>query len=206
MIFFDFDGTVADVWPRYYQVFLAASKLTGISQSDYVEAKRTLIYDGEVARYFGQDIPSQYFTNKRVLLESDDYLRLDTLFAPAVELNAFFAKFECRFLTQRRRVNAFFAELSDLGLGHLSNQAIILDPNRGISKKAFLEQNFSQSEHIVIGDSESEWETAALGNIRVVLVETGLRRPEDFPLSKRHTVMPSVSTFIMSYKRREMLP
>lgn len=206
MIFFDFDGTVVNVWPRYYRVFLAASELTGISQYDYIEAKRALISDEKVARHFGKDIPSQYFARKRALLECDGYLRLDTLLVSATELNAFFSRFECRLLTQRRRFQAFFEELKDLGLGCLSNQAIVLNPDQGISKKMFLKKNFPQSNHIVVGDSESEWEAAALRNIHTVLVETGLRRPGDFPLSTRHTVVPSISAFIMSYIGREILP
>ena len=79
MIFFDFDGTIADLWPRYYQVFLAASGISGVSQWDYVEAKRSLVSDGEVARHFEKTLPEGYFQKKRMLLEAETYLRLDTL-------------------------------------------------------------------------------------------------------------------------------
>lgn len=204
MIFFDFDGTVVNVWPRYYQVFLAASGFTEISQRDYVKAKRTLLSDQKVAQYFGKELPVQYFSMKRVLLEHEKYLCLDTLLASLTELNDIFSNVECRFLTKRRLASAFFAELRGLGLGHLSNKAIVLNPDEGMSKKTYLMQNFSQFEHIVIGDSESEWEAATLKNVHAVLVRTGLRRPEDFPLLERHTVVPSVSAFITSYMRSEM--
>lgn len=204
MIFFDFDGTIVNVWSRYYQVFLAASEFTGISQRDYVKAKRTLISDREVAHHLGRSLPAWYFLKKRALLESEDYLRLDTLFVSEIELNAMFSKFECRFLTERRQVNAFFTELKNLGLSHLSDQAIVLDPAQKVSKKEFLMQNFPHSNHIVIGDSAAEWETAALENVHAVLVQTGLRQPEDFPLSTRHTVVPSVSVFIRFCMEREL--
>lgn len=199
MIFFDFDGTVVNLWPRYHQVFLAASEISGISQRDYMKAKRVLVSDSEVARYFGETLPEGYFAKKRILLEAEDYLQLDTPLVSPAKLNAMFSKFECRFLTNRRRTAAFLAELENLGFGQLSDRAIILDPDRGISKKEFLARNFSQSPHIVIGDSESEWETASLENIRAILVRTGLRQPEDFHLTKQHMVMPSASAFIASY-------
>lgn len=206
MIFLDLDGTVVDIWTRYYQVFLAASELTGISQRDYVKAKQALVSDDKVARYFGGELPSWYFSKKRTLLESEDYLRLDTLLVAVEALDAIFSKFECRILTSRRQASACLAELDSLGLGHLSDRTIVLNPDLGISKKAFLAQNFCQASHIVVGDSESEWETAALENIDAVLVRTGLRRPEDFPLSKRHMVLPSASAFIAAYMEKALCP
>lgn len=202
MIFFDFDGTVIDLWPRYYQVFLKASEISGISQRDYVRAKRAMISDSEVAQYFGGILPEGYFAKKRTFLESEEYLQLDTLLVSPAKLDAIFSRFECRFLTSRRRIGTFLAELENLCLGHLSDLAIVLDPDCGISKKEFLAQNFPRASHIVVGDSEAEWETAALENVCVVLVRTGLRRPEDFFLTKRHTVMPSASAFIETYLER----
>lgn len=199
MIFFDFDGTVVNVWSRYYQVFLAAAGATGISQNDYIRAKQMLISDENVAHYLGINLPAWYFSKKRDLLEADVYLQLDTLLAPIDELNTIFSRFECRFLTTRRRPNKFFMELKNLGLDHLSSRAIVLSPDRGISKKEFLMRNFPQSSHIVVGDSKSEWETAFLNNVHVVLVRTGLCRPEDFLLSEHHTIVASISEFIMSY-------
>lgn len=198
MIFFDFDGTVVDLWPRYHQVFLAASGLSDISQQDYMEAKRALVSDHKVAQYFGGALPERYFIKKRILLEAEDYLRLDALLVSPAELNAVFLSEECRFLTCRRRPNAFLEEMDGLGLGHLSDQVIVLNPDQGISKKEYLTQNAARAHHIVVGDSKAEWE-AASNNVRVVLVRTGLRRPEDFLLTERHTVVPSVSTFISDY-------
>lgn len=205
MIFFDFDGTVVDLWPRYHQVFLVASGLSGISRQDYMEAKRTLVSDCKVARHFGGTLPEGYSERKRMLLETEDYLRLDTLLVSPAKLTAAFSSRDCRFLTSRRRSEAFFAELDGLGIGHLSDQAIVLNPDQGFSKKEYLAQYAPQVRHIVVGDSKAEWETAALDNIRVVLVRTGLRRPEDFSLTKRHTVVPSASAFISSYIRGKPL-
>lgn len=198
MIFFDFDGTVVDLWPRYHQVFLAASGLSGISQQEYMEAKRALVSDSKVAQHFGGALSEEYFTKKRELLEAEQYLRLDMLLVSLAELNAVFSSEACRFLTCRRRPKALFTEMDGLGLGHLSDHVIVLDPDQGISKKEYLMRNVPQGPHIVVGDSKAEWE-AASDNIRAVLVRTGLRWPEDFPLTDRHTVAPSLSAFISDY-------
>lgn len=198
MIFFDFDGTVVDLWPRYHQVFLATSGLSDISQRDYMEAKRALVSDHKVIRHFGGVLPKGYFRKKRILLEAEDYLQLDVLLVSPAELNAIFLSEECRFLTCRRCPNAFLSEMDGLGLGHLSGQVIVLNPDQGVSKKEYLTQTASRTPHIVVGDSKAEWE-AASDNVRVVLVRTGLRWPEDFPLTERHTVVSSVSVFISDY-------
>ena len=74
MIFFDFDGTVVDIWNRYYRVFLTASKLSGFTQASYMEAKRSLVLDERVAHFFGGELPSDYFSTKRAILEDRAFL------------------------------------------------------------------------------------------------------------------------------------
>jgi len=202
MIFFDFDGTVVDLWPRYYQVFLAASGLSGVSLPDYREAKRALVSDRAVARRFGTELPEAYFRRKRALLESEDLLCLDRLLAAPEELEAFFSQASCRILTSRRRAGAFFKELEFLGLGGLAGRSIVLDPGRGVSKKAFLAREFPRGSHLIVGDSEAEREAAGLENVRAVLVQTGLRRPEDFPPARRCTILPSIREFLAIYRKR----
>lgn len=206
MIFFDFDGTIVDIWPRYYQVFLSASGISGITLSQYRRVKQTEVSDLKTARYFGKELSDTYFDLKRVLLEDTEYLRLDTLLVPPETLTAFFSKFDCRILTCRRQPQSFLRELEDLGLGRLANRSIILNPDLQISKKKFLAQNFPPSSHIVIGDSQAEWETAFLENVRSVFVRTGLRKPEDFPLTARHQVVPSALSFISTYMERGIQP
>lgn len=202
MIFFDFDGTIAHVWPRYHQAFLTASGITGVPLSDYREVKQTLVSDREVARHFGIELSEEYFLRKRNLLESEELLRLDTLLIAPEELEIFFFKYECRILTSRRRADAFLNEMETLGLGGIAGQAIILDSDCGVSKKDFLEQNFSIGAHIVVGDSEAEWEAARLENVCAVLVQTGSRMPESFSPTKRCRILPSIQEFIAIYMKR----
>lgn len=202
MIFFDFDGTVADIWLRYHRVFLTASAFSSISLSDYRDAKQTLVSDQAVAQRFGAELPEAYSQRKRALLEELEFLRLDTLLVSPKELTSFFSKNDSRFLTKRRRAEAFFEELETLGLGELVKQSVVLDPDRKISKKLFLERNFPHGSHIIVGDSKEEWEAAKLKNVYTVLVRTGLRKPEDFPLMERCTVMPSIREFMKIYSER----
>lgn len=206
MIFFDFDGTIVNVWPRYYQVFLAASGISGVSLSQYRAAKRTAVSDLETARLLGVELPDGYFTEKRALLEDASYLRLDRLLLSPEELETFFNQFSCRILTCRRRPQAFLREMDELGLSALSDRAIVLDPDAGGGKKDFLERSFHQGLHTVVGDSEAEWEAASQENVRTVLVRTGLRSPEDFPPAERRTIVPSIREFMAVYTKRGTEP
>ncbi len=203
MIFFDFDGTIVDVWFRYYQVFLSAARITGVSLADYKEAKQTLLSDREVARHFGLALPDTYSTVKQKLLETERFLCLDSILLPPEKLIAFFSQHDCRLLTSRRRPNAFLSELKALGLGQLSDRAFILDPNSDINKRGFLAQYFSQGFHVIVGDSEAEWEAATLKNMHAILVRTGLRKPEDFLPANRCTIMSSVEEFIATYMEKD---
>lgn len=202
MIFFDFDGTIVDVWPRYHQVFLTASKIFGIPFSLYRDTKQALISDRSVANHLGIKLPSEYFEQKRSLLEAEEFLRLDTLLLPSEELLSFFSQYDCRILTNRRRITAFEKEMENLGLRDLTEKAIILNPESKIRKKRFIEENFPQGFHIIVGDSEAEWEAADLKNVYAILVQTGLRRPENFPTGERCVIMPSIRCFISDCKKQ----
>ena len=61
MIYFDFDGTIVDVWQRYYQVFLAAGGVSGLGSKEYIAAKRRLGKDDLVAAALGVLLPSTYY-------------------------------------------------------------------------------------------------------------------------------------------------
>ena len=76
MIYFDFDGTIVDVWQRYYQVFLAAGGVSGLGSKEYIAAKRRLGKDDLVAAALGVllSLHSRSFL-QRITMRSGDYWR-----------------------------------------------------------------------------------------------------------------------------------
>ena len=204
MIYFDFDGTIVDVWQRYYQVFLAAGGVSGLGSKEYIAAKRRLGKDDLVAAALGVLLPSTYYDDKRRLLEEASFLSLDTLLLSGSVLTDFFSEFPCRILTSRRDPDAFYAQLYSLGLAALAEKSIVLRPQEKITKKEFLAAQ-GPCKNIMIGDAQMEYDTAACSDTQVYLVRTGLRVPEDFAPRKNVHMTDSAAQFISQYKQEGAL-
>lgn len=205
MIFFDFDGTLVDIWQRYYQVFCVAGGGSAPSYGAYVAAKRRLVRDDLVAAALGVSLPPTYYEEKRRLLEEAEYLALDALLLPSSVLTEFFGAFPCRILTARREPATFYAQLSGLGLASLAEKSVVLRPQDQITKKDFLAAQ-GQGEKIVVGDAEAEYEAAVCSNTQVFLVRTGLRTPKDFTPRKNVHLLDSAAQFISQYRSNHKCP
>ena len=202
MIFFDFDGTLVDVWERYYHVFVTAGGFTSVGYDTYVQLKKNFIKDDLVAEQLHFTLASTYYAEKKKLLERPDFLKLDTPLIDVDTLLDFFIRFPCRILTIRRSPNAFFEQLKNLGLSAISEKSIVLQPELGVSKYEYLAVNYGAEENIIIGDAVSEYETSQLKNMKVILVRTGLRRPEDFTVRRNVYTVEHVAQFISQYKMK----
>lgn len=202
MIYFDFDGTIVDLWPRYCKVFADAAKIPPIPLSEYRDAKRRFCSDQKLAHYFGITLPIDFFQTKRHLLESPQYLKLDDLLLPPKRLLDFFQARACRILTRRRDADAFFQQLAWLGLSPLMKKSIVLHPDTMQTKAKFLSAH--RDERItLVGDSFAEWEATSLPDAQVILVRTGLQDPETFPHRKNCIVMRDIIAYIEQVQVKE---
>ena len=52
MIYVDFDGTIVDVWKRYYQIFVTLTNSACLGFHEYVRAKRKMKNDGQIEKHF----------------------------------------------------------------------------------------------------------------------------------------------------------
>lgn len=198
MIFLDFDGTIVNLWPRYYAVFCAASQSADIPYDLYVSAKRNKLRDEAVARALGVDLPPDYFEKKRQLLETQAMLRKDTPWLPTELLQKLFAQEPCRILTMRRREDLFFQQLSWLHLEDLQQYSIVLDPDSGIKKADYLKANYSEGNHTIIGDSAAELEAGRLANVQAILVTSGLLDPTVHPLPPGTQIVRDLEMWVRS--------
>lgn len=177
MIYIDFDGTLVDLWSRYYEVFCHLSDADGLSLEDYRYVKRRYKKDENVAKVLGCSLKQDYFALKRQLLEEMDYLMLDKLYMPAEYLNNF-PKEKCMILTKRRNKENFEKQLELLGID-LPYSVISSDD----SKIEWIRTNNVVPSGVIIGDSLMDLEVGKL-NITPYMVETGLNTKEDFAESK----------------------
>ena len=171
MIFLDFDGTLVDLWPRYYAVFCDLTKLNNVSLSEYRHTKQKLIKDSLVTEYFGQKLSSDYFEKKRIMLEEKKYLSLDKLFFEKEEIQCLLKK-NCIILSKRRNRNNFYWQLDNLGI---KCNAYVVE-----NKLEWIQAHASNENHIIIGDSVDDLKVGMLPNVTAWMVGYGVNVKEQF--------------------------
>lgn len=167
----DFDGTLVDLWPRYYSVFRDILRFD-LNFDDYKITKQRLIKDSCVAKFFHKSLPGDYFQRKTVLLEERKYLQLDRLLIEAEEINDILSG-DCIILTKRKNAENFFWQLSELGLKCKSEVV-----KKG-SKRQWVERSHI-SGGLIIGDSLADLEVAKLPNFVAWMVGYGFGTKEQF--------------------------
>lgn len=174
MIFLDFDGTLVDLWPRYYEVFSNLSGFKEISLEIYKKDKKLLLDDEKLASLYKIKLPNQYFRMKREALESQKFLELDEILIPKKQYEILKKK-EIIILSKRRNPKMLSWQLMKLGI-NLPYQT--LSDNE--SKKEWIKLNFPTGDHIIIGDSILDLEAGKLENVTPFMVESGLGTKDTF--------------------------
>ena len=175
MHIFDFDGTIVDCWNRYYKVFVLLNGLdtTLISLFDYKNAKLEFENDEIVADHLNIELSKDYFAKKKILLESIDLLKLDTLIVGKEELLHFFNTNNSIILTKRKNISAFYNQLDLLGLNILKEKSFVVNDIE--NKLDYFKNKFSDLSNYVYGDSFEDYRFSDSMNNKVYMVKSGLR-------------------------------
>lgn len=188
----DFDGTLVDVWQRYYVAYTRAAKVD-ISFHDYVSVKRDLEQDTLVAEKFGTILRKEYVEDKKCLLESGELLAMDTLLLNDGEIAKLLLRGDVYIFTKRRDKQLFLLQLEKLGLSGFRDGAIVVDGSLYGSKLDYLKSNFTTENVVVVGDSEDDAQCSLLPNVKVYLVATGLRNPNNVKNHEKCRIVNSLS-------------
>ena len=173
-IAFDLDGTLVDVSIRDYQIYKDLIERLGgvtISYEGYWplrQAKTDIhkilddsnIHDSKDVDYF--------LANRKILMENNEYLRLDPLFPDAKELLAELSEdFEIYILTIRHNRQNTEAQLRALGIDQYNN--IIVEGNK--------EQQMRRIPNLcfMVGDTENDILPSNNIGISSIAVTTGIR-------------------------------
>ncbi len=176
MILLDFDGTLVDLWPRYWSVFKDILNVN-IQLSDYKKLKQLYKKDSELAATLGYSLPKDYFEMKKILLEEMEYLEKDKLFWNVKYVNSLFKK-RVMILTKRRNEDNFKKQINRIGI-----ECVYRTIN--YNKSTWIENNCPKDEKIIIiGDSLEELEASRLENVEAWLVGYGLSTKNDFDKMK----------------------
>ncbi|HBC97292.1 MAG TPA: hypothetical protein DC034_10935 [Clostridium sp.] len=182
MYIIDFDGTLVDVWKRYYLVFNDFWKIKNFDLDEYKFYKREYEYDKLIVKkkigLCDEEEFLKYKIFKRKNIENINYLLLDNLLASRKFLEKVFCENNAIILTIRNNKKNIFEQLSKLRVDFISNKVILLDNDGIYTKATWVERNINKSEKkIVIGDSEIDLKIGEVSNTIVYIVETGLRNP-----------------------------
>lgn len=176
-VVFDLDGTLLDVWARYFAVFNALSFSHGYSFNQYREMKRRLRLDTKVAQALGTSLPEDYSVRKRILLESDEMLGLDKPIISSERLKKWATSNSGIIVTKRRNTASAIAQLDRIGLANIFDEVVILDPEEGKSKTDWVKERQSFGLccwDAVIGDGPEDVMLGRHLGIETVFVESGL--------------------------------
>lgn len=174
MYIFDFDGTIVDLWVRYYSVFKDILEFDKLCLSEYKRAKQSLHQDSLIANYFNKNLPKDYFTKKTALLEDRRYLEKDMLLVDLGLLNSLLAK-DAIILTKRRNAENFYWQMFELGI---HGKAIVIQNG---NKKDWVATNLDNYSRItIVGDSLADLEVSQLDKAGAWMVGYGLATKKEF--------------------------
>ncbi|MCL2184482.1 MAG: hypothetical protein FWB86_01320 [Treponema sp.] len=193
-IFLDFDGTIIDVWKRYYKIFCDFYKID-IDFELYKNEKRKYKSDFLLTeKYANIALFNEYKIYKKNNLENIDFLKLDTVILYNNDISNF------KILTFRNNYNNLLLQIDYLDLKINLNNIICLDPKITTKKKYLMSFN----DVIIVGDSESEYECSENENTTVFLVKTGLRDISTFNVKDNVFLLNDINQFINLLKNNQI--
>lgn len=156
---FDFDGTVVNVWKRYYHVFFdyisKNYKYLQISEHEYQINKTSGVKDHTILENHGIDNfdVSSYVNYRRKALEEKKYLKLDVINDGFFMLIRFLKKegYLLELATIRRNSKNLYWELEQLGINDIFDKVLVFKPENSV--KAIYYENQTNPNDIIIGDS-----------------------------------------------------
>ncbi|WP_270852576.1 HAD hydrolase-like protein [Fusobacterium varium] len=192
----DFDGTIVDVWERYYRIFIEYFKVD-ILKEDYKKLKKIFPYDIDLIEHLKLENSNEYYKFKKKYLEDIEYLKKDTLLIEKEKIVKIFKLSNVILLTIRNNKRNFENQLKFLGLNEIKKKIIVLQPLDKKVKKEFILKNrdlFSES-IFSIGDSETDLEIGTLSFAKSYFVNTGLRNQNEVKNNYDFINLDSINQF-----------
>ena len=178
-IFIDLDGTILDVRRKCYRLYVNPLSFAGFYTMDmdtYWQMKRDRIPEEEIAIKTTTKTFAKYYVKKRrALLETSDYLSLDTVFDGAYTvLDKWFSCYDLYLVTFRRNTNTLNEQLELLDLNKYFKHIYSLG-NLKVKKKDLIEHEIhDKTDCVIIGDTDIDVETGNSLSIKTVAVTSGL--------------------------------
>lgn len=190
VLYLDLDGTVVDVWHRYYSVMKSFWERTLPAPCPELEEYRRLklcfVDDRKLLRHWcrhsllseeeQQTLIEGYNYHKRNIMESEEMLKKDTLIG---DLRSFISEvkpeYEVHLLSVRNRRTLAMEQLEWLNIAACLDRIAFVQPSRDQNPKLAYIKGSAGKQDIIIGDSETDIECGTQLGLRTFHVSTGLR-------------------------------
>lgn len=190
--FIDFDGTIVDVFPRYFGIlneYIREMTYESIDFLEYKKLKRAGKKDHVIIRELAKGLEidiDDYVKFKRENLEEFSWLRKDVLIGnpESANLKLKGMGYKIVLLTQRNNKNNLIKQLDFLNIKESFDDVVIVEPKVGQNVKAsYIGKQYSFDD-IIIGDSSEEIDAARLLSINSYFVESGLFSADSLNIRK----------------------
>lgn len=181
-VYVDFDGTVVDVWERYYGITQDYVSSLGsdvlIDFEKYKKLKRNRLKDHEIIKCLAEvdiDINS-YMSFKLEELEKRYRLKADIVIGNPLHAYQTLrtAGYEVKLLTQRYNKENLIWEINYLRLQNAFDELIVVKPRKHENVKLkYLKERVGKHD-VIIGDSPAEMECGRILGITGIFVKSGL--------------------------------
>jgi phosphoglycolate phosphatase len=203
VIVFDLDGTLIDVWKRYFFVFNSWWKIENLNLEKFKTLKKEFEQDSLIVSLFRSFTTQEYTAYKEYKekkLEEQDILELDEDIVDWSLLKQLKERYII--LTLRRNQQTLFEDLKKRNKDVLDNVVVLQPDGSPLVKYNWVKNNIPPDEKVfVVGDSETDLLVGNLDNVHVFLVKTGLRDPDRLirkynELKEKVTIVDSVNDFL----------
>lgn len=190
--YIDFDGTIVDVFQRYYGIlneFLEINSGVKLDFIKYKRLKRLGIKDHIIVEKLTNGLKidiDKYMVFKREKLESFQWLIKDNLIGKTKDINNTLKDmgYKVVLITQRNNKDNLLKQLYHLNLKEEFDEIVVLKPVKGKNVKLDYIANKYTSDDIIVGDSAVEMEVSEILNIKGYFVETGLFSSETVNINR----------------------
>ncbi len=207
-IYFDLDGPIIDVAPKFYQIYTDLFGKAGfptLSSAEYWDCKRRRVPEPQiVALTAPPEFIEPYMRDRIAVIENIEYLRHDGIIDGAIAvLSNLRRQHELVLVTLRNRRANLMWELDYFDLKKYFSAILTREDNHGDHKvKIELIREYTQSPQaagMIIGDTESDIRAGQELGLRTVAVTCGIRTKEllqalnpDYIIDSMNQLLPIV--------------
>lgn len=204
ILFFDLDGPILDVSPRYvalHHQLLIEQGVTGMEAARYWARKRARRSEEEILAELGLPAASGDYVRRRLaLIETAPYLAHDRCWPWALEcLSDLARQAQLVMVTARSDRSALLRQLDDLGIQPFFRE-ILSEPggSRVDLQKAALITDYLRRHpvapdgHWMIGDTEADIHAGKHAGLRTIAVLSGIRDQSHLQIANPDFLVPDI--------------